>query len=79
MADNNVSTAKINHRDKVLSAYVGSGDDLKMGNLAFTPFVGLNHYVVRRGAFSEENNQFGLMRIKQPIDKLANSLVYVHH
>ncbi|MDE8034542.1 autotransporter domain-containing protein [Actinobacillus equuli subsp. equuli] len=60
LADNNVSTAKINHRDKVLSAYVESGYDFKIGNLAFTPFVGLNHDVVRRGAFSEENSQFGL-------------------
>ncbi|RRN05894.1 autotransporter domain-containing protein [Bibersteinia trehalosi] len=60
LADNNVSTAKINHRDKVLSAYLESGYDFNVGQFALTPFVGLSHDVVRRGAFSETNSQFGL-------------------
>ncbi|AUI66632.1 MULTISPECIES: autotransporter domain-containing protein [Glaesserella] len=58
--DSNVSTAKINHKDRVLSAYIESGYDFRMNNVSLTPFVGLNHDVVRRGAFSEQNSQFGL-------------------
>lgn len=60
LADNNASTAKINHRDRVFSAYVESGYDFKQGRFALTPFVGFSHDVVRRGAFSEQNSQFGL-------------------
>ncbi|WGE54445.1 autotransporter domain-containing protein [Actinobacillus equuli subsp. equuli] len=57
---NNSSTAKINHKDKVISGYLETGYDFKQGNVTFTPYIGVSHDVVRRGAFSETNSQFGL-------------------
>ncbi|WGE45955.1 autotransporter domain-containing protein [Actinobacillus equuli] len=57
---NNSSTAKINHKDKVISGYLETGYDFKQGNFTFTPYIGVSHDVVKRGAFSETNSQFGL-------------------
>ncbi|BBM36010.1 outer membrane autotransporter barrel domain-containing protein [Pseudoleptotrichia goodfellowii] len=65
LGSGDISRAKIEHRDKVFSGYLESGYDAKIGSLTITPYVGLSHDTVERGAFSEENSQFGLTADKK--------------
>ena len=65
LGSGDISRAKIEHRDKVYSGYLESGYDAKIGSLTITPYVGLSHDTVERGAFSEENSQFGLTADKK--------------
>ncbi len=71
LSDNKFSTAKINHKDKVFSAYIESGYDFRVNDLLLTPFVGLTHDVVKRGAFSEQNSQFGLTADKTTYEQTS--------
>lgn len=65
LSSSNISRAKIEHDDKVYSGYLETGWDIQNGNFTFTPFVGISHDTVRRGAFSETNSQFGLTADKK--------------
>ena len=65
LGSGDISRAKIEHRDKVFSGYLESGYDTKIGSLTITPYVGSSHDTVERGAFSEENSQFGLTADKK--------------
>ena len=65
LGSGDITRAKIEHRDKVYSGYLESGYDAKIGSLTITPYVGLSHDTVERGAFSEENSQFGLTADKK--------------
>ena len=67
LSSTDVSRAKINHNDKVISGYLETGYDFKnkKGDFVVTPFVGLSHDTVRRGSFSEDNSQFGLKADKK--------------
>ena len=60
LSSSSTSRAKINHRDKVYSGYLETGIDISKGSFTFTPFIGISHDTVRRGAFSETDSQFGL-------------------
>ena len=60
LSSSSTSRAKIDHSDKVYSGYLETGYDVKKGNFTFTPYIGISHDTVQRGAFSEENSQFGL-------------------
>ena len=57
--------AKIEHKDKVLSGYLETGYDIKSGGFTLTPYIGISHDTVTRGAFNEENSQFGLKAEKK--------------
>ena len=57
--------AKIEHKDKVLSGYLETGYDIKSGGFTVTPYIGISHDTVTRGAFNEENSQFGLKAEKK--------------
>ncbi len=61
---NITNSEKINHKDKVISAYVESGYDIKKGNFTFTPYVALEHDTVIRGKF-KENSQFAINTSKK--------------
>ena len=65
LSSTDVSRAKIKHNDKVISGYLETGYDVKKGDFVFTPFVGISHDTVQRGAFNEENSQFGLKADKK--------------
>ncbi|AKO31616.1 hypothetical protein RY60_05065 [[Haemophilus] ducreyi] len=56
---------KVNHRDKVISAYIESGYNLKQNDFTVTPFMGIAYDNVIRGAFTETNSQLGLTAPKQ--------------
>ena len=75
LSSTNTSRAKIEHKDRVISGYVESGIDIvPFGNTTLTPFFGISHDTVRRGAFSEENSQFGLTAGKKTYSQ-TNGLV----
>ena len=73
LSSNDYTRAKINHNDKVYSGYLETGYDVKNANGDFvvTPFVGLTHDTVVRGAFSEEKSQFGLTADKKNYNQTA--------
>lgn len=73
LSNNDYTRAKINHNDKVYSGYLETGYDVKNANGDFvvTPFVGLTHDTVVRGAFSEEKSQFGLTADKKNYNQTA--------
>jgi putative serine protease len=73
LSSTDVSRQKINHNDRVVSGYLETGYDLKNkeGDFVVTPFVGLSHDSVRRGAFSETNSQFGLTADKKTYDQTS--------
>lgn len=52
---NIVNSEKINHKDKVISAYVESGYNVKKGNFTFTPYAALENDTVIRGKFDEKS------------------------
>ncbi|ANF67569.1 hypothetical protein A6041_02820 [[Haemophilus] ducreyi] len=56
---------KVNHRDKVISAYIESGYNLKQNDFTVTPFIGVAYDNVIHGAFTETNSQLGLTAPKQ--------------
>lgn len=60
LSSSSSSRARIEHRDRVYSGYLEAGYDVKKGNFVFTPFIAVSHDHVERGAFTEENSQFGL-------------------
>ena len=70
---NITNSEKINHKDKVISAYVESGYDIKKGNFTFTPYVALEHDTVIRGKF-KENSQFAINTSKKTY-KQSNATV----
>lgn len=74
LSSTNSSRAKIEHKDKVISGYLESGLDVSTGHFTFTPFLGISHDTVRRGAFSEENSQFGLTADKKTYNQ-TNGLI----
>ena len=61
---NIVNSEKINHKDKVISAYVESGYNVKKGNFTFTPYVALENDTVIRGKF-KENSKFAISASKK--------------
>lgn len=65
LSSSDISRGKIEHNDKVVSGYLETGYDMKKGNFVLTPFVGISHDTVQRGAFNEENSQFGLKADKK--------------
>ena len=71
LSTNDVSRAKIKHNDKVISGYLETGYDVKKGDFVFTPFVGISHDTVQRGAFNEENSQFGLKADKKTYNQTS--------
>ena len=71
LSTNDVSRAKIKHNDKVISGYLETGYDVKKGDFVFTPFVGILHDTVQRGAFNEENSQFGLKADKKTYNQTS--------
>ena len=71
LSDTDRSVAKINHKDKVLSGYLETGYDFKKNDFTLTPFVGVSHDSVTRGAFSEENSQFGLTADKKTFSQTS--------
>ena len=52
---NIVNSEKINHKDKVISAYVESGYNVKKGDFTFTPYAALENDTVIRGKFDEKS------------------------
>ena len=71
LSSTDVSRAKIKHNDKVISGYLETGYDVKKGDFVFTPFVGISHDTVQRGAFNEENSQFGLKADKKTYNQTS--------
>ena len=71
LSSSDVSRAKIKHNDKVISGYLETGYDVKKGDFVFTPFVGISHDTVQRGAFNEENSQFGLKADKKTYNQTS--------
>jgi len=71
LSTNDVSRAKIKHNDKVISGYLETGYDVKKGDFVFTPFVGISHDTVQRGAFNEESSQFGLKADKKTYNQTS--------
>jgi len=71
LSANDISRAKIEHNDKVISGYLETGYDVKKGDFVFTPFVGISHDTVQRGAFNEENSQFGLKADKKTYNQTS--------
>ena len=71
LSSTDVSRAKIKHNDKVISGYLETGYDVKKGDFVFTPFVGILHDTVQRGAFNEENSQFGLKADKKTYNQTS--------
>ena len=65
LSENDISRGKIEHNDKVISGYLETGYDVKKGDFVLTPFAGISHDTVQRGAFHEENSQFGLKADKK--------------
>ena len=71
LSSTDVSRAKIKHNDKVISGYLETGYDVKKGDFVFTPFVGISHDTVQRGAFNEESSQFGLKADKKTYNQTS--------
>ena len=71
LSANDISRAKIEHNDKVISGYLETGYDVKKGNFVLTPFVGISHDTVQRGSFNEENSQFGLKADKKTYNQTS--------
>ena len=71
LSSTDVSRAKIKYNDKVISGYLETGYDVKKGDFVFTPFVGISHDTVQRGAFNEENSQFGLKADKKTYNQTS--------
>lgn len=73
LSTNDFSKAKINHNDKVVSGYLETGYDFKnrAGDFTVTPFAAISYDSVKRGAFSEENSQFGLTADKKTYDQTS--------
>lgn len=61
---NIVNSEKINHKDKVISAYVESGYNVKKGDFTFTPYAALENDTVIRGKF-KENSKFAISASKK--------------
>lgn len=61
---NIVNSEKIDHKDKVISAYVESGYDVKKGDFTFTPYAALENDTVIRGKF-KENSKFAISASKK--------------
>lgn len=61
---NIVNSEKINHKDKVISAYVESGYNIKKGDFTFTPYAALENDTVIRGKF-KENSKFAISASKK--------------
>ena len=61
---NIVNSEKINHKDKVISAYVESGYNIKKGDFTFIPYAALENDTVIRGKF-KENSKFAISASKK--------------
>ena len=71
LSNNDISRGKIEHNDKVISGYLETGYDVKKGDFVLTPFAGISHDTVQRGAFNEENSQFGLKADKKTYNQTS--------